>query len=390
VTDFLSHHDFEQAARRRLPSMVFGYVEGGTEDCRTLQANRQAFGDVAFKPRGLAGIAERSQAVELWGRRYASPFGIAPMGVGAICRTQCDLALATAATQARIPYVLSGLSTEPLEQVQRAAPGSWYQGYLPGDVARLQPLLERLRAADYEVLVVTIDTAVGANRENNQRAGFTIPFKLSGSLVWQGVTHPHWSVSVFLRTLLRQGVPRFTNVSADAAGFRITEEPEGGLRQGRDRLGWEHLRWIRAHWPGRVVLKGVAHPEDARLAVEAGLDGVIVSNHGGRQLDGAQASLHALPGVVAAVPEGFPVMVDGGFRRGNDILKAVALGARLVFLGRPMMYAAAVRGAEGVARLIAILQAEVNRDLALLGCADVTRLDRSCLALSPAFAAAAA
>ncbi|WP_151448651.1 alpha-hydroxy acid oxidase [Lacisediminimonas profundi] len=372
---FLSHQDFEDLARRRLPSMVYGYVAGGTEDGLTRDANRQAFRDYAFMPRGLAGIAVRSQAVELWGQTWASPFGIAPMGVAAICRHQCDRIFASTAAQAGLPFILSGLSTEPLENIQRQAPGTWYQGYLPGDKQKLEPLLARLKRAGFEVLVVTIDTPVGANRENNQRAGFTIPFKLSASLVWQGLTHPRWSLSVFMRTLLSQGIPRFTNVSADPSGFRINEEPAGGLRGGRDRLDWEHLRWIRKYWPGKIVLKGVAHPEDARLAVECGLDGVIVSNHGGRQLDGAQASLHALPAVVAAVPADFPVMVDGGFRRGTDILKAIALGARMVFIGRPMIHAAAAHGEQGVARLIEILKTEVDTNLALLGCTDLRELD---------------
>ena len=157
----------------------------------------------------------------------------------------------------------------------------------------------------------------------------------------------------------------------------MREEPQGGFRQGRDRLDWSHLAWMREAWPGRIVLKGVAHPQDAERAVQLGLDGVIVSNHGGRQLDGAQAALTALPAVVAAVPAGYPVMVDGGFRRGSDILKAMALGAAMVFLGRPMLYGAAVAGQAGVARVIDILGAEVDRNLALLGCPDVNDLDEA-------------
>lgn len=275
------------------------------------------------------------------------------MGVTAICRHDCERALASAATEAGLPFVLSGLSTTPMERIREAAPHFWYQGYLPGDPARIGPLMDRLQHNGVEVLVVTIDTAVGANRENNQRAGFTIPFRASARLFVDGVLHPRWTAQVFLRTLLKdRGIPRFTNVVADPQGFRITEEPQGGFRQGRDRLDWSHLEWMRARWPGRIVLKGVAHPDDARAAVRSGLDGVIVSNHGGRQLDGAEASFDALRAIVPAVPEGFPVMVDGGFRRGTHVLKAIALGARLVFLGRPMLYGATVAGPRGVARVI--------------------------------------
>jgi L-lactate dehydrogenase (cytochrome) len=372
---FLSVADFERAAHRRLPSVVHGYVCGGTEDSLTMHANRASFGDVLFRPRGLAGVAQRSQEIELWGKRYASPIGIAPMGVTAICRHECDLDLARAAAQARIPFILSGLSTVPLERVQAQAPGIWYQGYLPGDYERLGPLMERLQTAGIDVLAVTIDTPVAANRENNERVGFTIPFQPSLRLLLDGMLHPRWSATVFARTLLTSGIPRFTNVVADPRGFRITEEPLGGLRQGRDLLTWEHLRWMRERWPGRLILKGVAHPEDARLAAQCGLDGVIVSNHGGRQLDGAQASLHALPAVVAAVPDDFPVMIDGGFRRGSDVLKAVALGARMAFIGRPLLYGAAVGARAGVARVIDILQTEIDRNQALLGCARLEDLN---------------
>jgi L-lactate dehydrogenase (cytochrome) len=359
-----------------LPRAVFGYVNGGTEDCLTLEANRAAFGHVQFRPKGLAGIASRSQTVELWGRTWRQPFGIAPMGVTAMCRHRCEQHLAQAAHDAGIPFILSGLSTLPMEQLREAGLPFWYQGYIPGDQAVIAPLMQRLRTNGVEVLVVTIDTPIGANRENNQRNGFTIPFKFSNGLFWDGVRHPRWSADVFARTLLAdRQIPRFCNVTADAAGYRITEEPQGGFRQGRDRLDWSHLAWMREQWPGRIVLKGVAHPDDALQAHRLGLDGVIVSNHGGRQLDGAQASLDALPSVIRAVPADFPVMIDGGFRRGSDILKAMALGARMVFLGRPMLYGAAVAGQAGVARVIDILAAEVDRNLGLLGCRDVNALD---------------
>lgn len=371
----LSVADFEAAALRLLPPAIRGYVAGGTEDGFTLRANRQAFDAWQFQPRGLMGVAQRVQAVELWGKRYASPIGIAPMGATSICSYLCDLHLARAAVGQGIPFVLSGLSNVPLERVQAEAPGIWYQGYIPGDFERIGQLMDRLKAAGVEVLVVTIDTPIGANRENNVRAGFTIPFQFSLRLFLDGLLHPRWSASVFAQTLLRDGVPRFTNVAADKHGFRITEEPPGGLRQGRDALTWEHLKYMRSMWRGKLLVKGVSHPQDARLTVEHGLDGVIVSNHGGRQLDGAMASLQALPNIVRVVPRDFPVMVDGGFRRGSDILKAVALGARLVFVGRPMLFGATVAGAAGVNRIIEIFKEEIDRNLGLLGCANLADLD---------------
>lgn len=379
--NLLSVADFEHAAQSVLPRAVFGYVNGGTEDCLTLEANRSAFRSVQFRPRGLVGVADRTQAVELWGRRYRHPFGIAPMGVTAMCRHRCEWDLAKAASDAEIPFVLSGLSTLAMETVRKADADFWYQGYLPGDKEVIEPLMRRLRANGVNVLVVTIDTPLGANRENNQRNGFTIPFKFSRGLLWDGIRHPRWSANVFARTLLSdREIPRFCNVVADARGYRITEEPKGGLRGGRDRLDWSHLEWMREAWPGRIVLKGVAHPGDAQMAERMGLDGLIVSNHGGRQLDGAQGSLDALSDVVAAVASTFPVMIDGGFRRGTDILKAIALGARMVFMGRPFLYGASVAGQAGVTRIIDILGAEIDRNLGLLGCRDVRELGHDFIA----------
>ena len=380
LKEFLSVRDFARAAGDFLPDCVRGYVEGGTEDCRTLEANIRAFENVQFRPRGLVGVADRNQTVELFGQRYASPIGIAPMGVTAICRRHCETSLAKGARISKIPFVLSGLSTTPMETLRESMDGFWYQGYLPGDTTVVGPLLERLKENGVSVLVVTIDTPVGANRENNQRAGFTIPFQPSWTLFWDGVRHPRWSFQVFGQTLVKDRcIPRFTNVTADPVGYRITENPPGGLRQGRDRLNWEHMAWIRERWKGPLVLKGVGHPGDAERAAKEGMDGIIVSNHGGRQLDGAQASLSALPEAVAAVPANFPVMVDGGFRRGGDVLKAVALGARMVFLGRPMLYGATVGGTAGVQRIAEIMHNEIDCNMALLGCRTLADLGPSLL-----------
>lgn len=347
----------------------------------SLQANRRAFETLMFRPRGLTGVADVSQSVELWGRRYAAPIGVAPMGVTAICRHECELAMSRAAQAAGVPFILSGASTMPMEQLQRETPGIWYQGYFPGDTARLGRILQRLERAAIDVLVVTSDTPVAGNRENNQRNGFLIPFRPSLKLALDGMLHPRWLVDVLLRTLLTSGVPRFANLYEDI-GPAITEEPAQGFRGGRELLTWEHLSWMRERWPGRLVVKGILHPADAREAVDRKLDGVIISNHGGRQLDGAMSPLQALPTIKAVVPVDFPLMIDGGFRRGTDVLKAVALGARLVFLGRPVLYGAAVGGQAGASRVIDILKAEIQRNLALMGTADIRNvgqdgLDRS-------------
>ncbi|MGY6270100.1 alpha-hydroxy acid oxidase [Achromobacter denitrificans] len=371
----LSVRDFEREARRIMPRCVEGYVCGGTEDGASLDESMRALRDIGFRPRGLRVVDQRSSRVSLFGRDYAMPVGFAPTGFSAIVMHECDLALARAAQDAEIPFIISGASSVPLERLQQATgKRCWYQAYLPGDTGRISRLIARLRQAEIPVLVVTIDTCVGANRENLQRLAFTVPFKMSPGVVLDGMLHPRWSLNVFLRTLCGSGVPRFSNLYEEI-GPPITQDPPNGFRGERDKLSWEHIRWIRENWPGKLVLKGVMHADDARQACEAGADGVIVSNHGGRQLDGCISPLQALPEVVAAVPPDFPVMIDGGFRRGSDVLKAIALGARMVFTGRPQLFGAAVGGAAGIRKVAEIFRSEIATNMALLGCrtlADVT------------------
>jgi len=371
----LSVRDFEREARRIMPRCVEGYVCGGTEDGASLDESMRALRDIGFRPRGLRVVDQRSSQVSLFGQDYAMPVGFAPTGFSAIVMHECDLALARAAQDARIPFIISGASSVPLERLQEATgKRCWYQAYLPGNIERIAKLMARLRLAEIPVLVVTIDTCVGANRENLQRLAFTVPFKMSPSVVLDGMLHPRWTLNVFMRTLFGSGVPRFSNLYEEI-GPPITQDPPNGFRGERDKLSWEHIRWIRENWPGKLVLKGVMHAEDARQACEAGADGVIVSNHGGRQLDGCISPLQALPDIVAAVPSGFPVMVDGGFRRGSDVLKAIALGARMVFTGRPQLFGAAVAGNAGIRKVAEIFRSEISTDMALLGCstlADVT------------------
>ncbi len=367
----LSVTDVERQAKVFLPKCVFEYVRGGTEDEETLRENRAAFDRLAFRPRGLCDVSVRSQAVELWGKTYASPLGFAPTGLGAIVRHDCDALLAAEALSANVPYVMSGASNVPLERLALINPDCWYQGYFPGDREQILRIINRLRAAGIQTIVVTIDTCVGANRENNQRNHFTVPFSLSARLVLDGMLHPAWTLKVFAQTLFKSGIPRFENMYG-GEGTRITDSSPGGFRAGRDRLNWEDLKWLREQWRGRLVLKGVMHPLDAKLAADIGVDALIVSNHGGRQLDATISSLQALPDILAQVPATLPVCLDGGVRRGTDVLKAVALGARLVFMGRPPLYGAAVGGAAGIRRVMDILTSEIDRNLALLGCATIS------------------
>ena len=363
----LSTADYERAAAHRLPRCVRGFVLGGTEDGASLRENRRAFDDWQFLPRGLKDVSRRHTVTTLWGIDHAMPVGLAPTGLAALVAHDGDLALAVAARAARVPFVISGSSSVPLEELMQAAPDSWYQAYFPGDRERIERIVQRLDAARVQTLVVTMDTCVAANRENNARLDFNIPFRLTPRLVLDGLLHPRWTADVLLRSLRTRGVPRFANLYEEI-GTPITVEPPQGFRTGRDRLGWDDIDWLRRRWPGRLILKGVLHPQDAQQAATLGVDALIVSNHGGRQLDGTVAPLHALPAIVRAVGRGLPVFLDGGIRRGTDVLKALALGASFVFVGRPALCGLAVAGVEGVGAVLALLQQEIERDLALLGC----------------------
>lgn len=361
----LSLDDFEAAARRSLPRPIFGYVAGAAEDNQSLQDNRRAFAQYGFTPRVLVDVSQRTQRTELFGRQYAAPFGIAPMGISALSAYRGDVVLARAAQDANIPAILSGTSLIPLEDVIQQAPATWFQAYLPGDPAKIDALVTRARNAGYETLVLTVDIPVSANRENNVRTGFSTPLKPSLRLAWDGLTRPRWMAGTFLRTLLAHGMPHFENSFA-TRGAPIVSSSVLRDFSARDHLSWEHVARIRRQWHGPLIIKGILHPQDAALARQHGVDGVIVSNHGGRQLDGAISPLRALPGVVDAAGD-MTVMMDSGVRRGGDVLKALALGARFVFVGRPFNYAAAVGGQAGVAHAIKLLQAEVDRNMAMLG-----------------------
>lgn len=366
---WLSTADYERAAVRRLPRCIHGFVLGGTEDGASLHENRRAFEDWQFVPRGLNDVSQRHTHTQLWDATYAMPLGLAPTGLAALVAHDGDLALARAAQAVGVPFIISGSSSVPLEELMQAAPGSWYQAYFPGDRERIARILQRLRAAQVHTLVVTMDTCVAANRENNARLDFNIPFRLTPRLLLDGFLHPRWSLGVLLRSLVTRGVPRFANLYEEV-GTPITVEPPQGFRTGRDRLTWDDMAWLREHWDGRLVIKGVLHPEDAQRVAAIGADALIVSNHGGRQLDGTVAPLHALPAIVQAVGGRVPVLLDGGIRRGTDVLKALALGARFVFVGRPTLCGLAVDGEQGVRAVLALLQQEIARDLALLGCAE--------------------
>lgn len=369
----LSLADFEVAARKHLPRPIFGYVNGGAEDNVARDSAAAAYRDWSLMPRVLVDVSQRSQQIELFGETYSSPFGIGPMGISALIAYEGDLALARAAEAANIPMIVSATGLIRLEEVQPAAPRSaWFQAYLPGDSASVEAMVHRVRAAGYRTLVLTVDVATLPSRENNVRVGFTTPLRPSLRLAWDGIVHPRWLAGTLLRTLLKRGVPHFENSSA-TRGVPVIARSAVRQFTARDKLSWTHVDLIRRMWNGKLILKGVLSADDARIAAEHGVDGVIVSNHGGRQLDAAIAPLRALPAIVRA-KSAMKVMIDGGIRRGTDVLKALSLGADFVFIARPFIYAAAIGGQAGVAHAIRLLSAEITQDMALLGVSSLREL----------------
>jgi L-lactate dehydrogenase (cytochrome) len=374
---YLALDDFESAARRRLPRMIYGFIAGAAETNAALENNRRSFERIAFRPRVLTNVADRSTKVTLFGKDYAAPFGIAPMGAAALCAYRGDLSLAQAAADSRIPMILSASSLIRLEEIHDAAPTAWYQAYLPGDADRIVPALNRVAAAGFETLVVTTDVPVPANRENNVRNGFQLPIVLTPQVVWDTASHPQWFVGTLLQTLLRHGMPHFENMEATRGPpvFSSNLARNAGMR---DQLSWEHIALMRRLWKGPMLLKGLLSKDDAKLAREYGVDGLIVSNHGGRQLDCAAAPLDVLPEISEQAGD-MTVMIDSGIRRGTDVLKALALGARFVFIGRPFLFAAVAGGEAGVRRAIDLLAEEIDRDMALLGITSLAEMTSSLL-----------
>ncbi len=367
----LALDDFEEPARRYLPRPMFGYVSGGAETNASLRASRAAFDELELLPRVLVDVSGRTARTTLFGRGYDAPFGIAPMGGSSMAAYQGDIVLARAAALARIPMIMSGASLMRLEEVRAAGSTAWFQAYLPGETGPITRLVDRVARAGFDTLVLTVDVPVEANRENNVRSGFSRPLKPTLRLAWESLLRPRWLFGMFLRTLLVHGMPHFENMGARLPLVTRAAREDGP----RDRLSWTHLELMRRLWKGRLVLKGVLDPGDARIARESGVDGVIVSNHGGRQLDGAAAPLRALPAVVAQAGA-MTVMADGGIRRGTDVLKALALGAQFVFVGRPFLYAAAIAGEAGVRHGIRLLSEEIERDMALLGITTLAQMTR--------------
>lgn len=375
--------DLREIAQRRLPKGIFEFVDRGAEDELSLRDNRAAFERIRLRPRVLVDVSQRSQEITLLGHRQKMPIAIAPTGAAGIMWHEGEIALARAAARAGIPFTLATGSLTAMEKVAERAGGRlWFQLYMYADRSLSYQLVERAKSAGLDGLVVTVDSPVFSNREYNLRNGFTIPLSYTPRNVADVLRHPRWLAGVLMRYLLGTGMPRYENYP-DAVKNSITARPMGRALKLNDSLTWDDVRVLRKLWPRTLMVKGILRPQDAALAADCGADAVIVSNHGGRVVDGAIAPIEALPAIVEAVGGRIPVLVDSGFRRGTDVVKALALGANAVLIGRATLYGTAAAGEAGAARAITILREEIDRTLALLGCSSIAALNRDYLMLPP-------
>ena len=376
--------DLRRVAMRRLPRAVFDYVDGGADTERTLRSNVSVFDEVLFRPRGAVASPRANLETTVLGQRFSLPFLLAPIGSTRLLFPKGEVEAARAAAAAGTGYILSTLAGTSLEEVKAAGTGTcWYQVYLVGGREVASAAIERARKVGYSALVLTVDTAISGLRERDYRNGVA---QLAGAnlfrklpYVWQVLSRPGW----LLGYLGDGGLMSFPNVVLPDGPMRYAAVA-AALEQ--SVVSWADLKWVREIWKGPIVIKGILTAEDGERAVDAGAAGVMVSNHGGRQLDGVLPALRALPEVVAAVRGRIDVLMDGGIRRGSDIVKALVLGARAVLVGRAYAYGLGAAGGAGVTRAIEILTADLNRTLRLLGCASLADLDPSMIELPVDFA----
>lgn len=356
--------DLRGAAQARLPRGVFDFIDGGSDDERTLAGNSDAFARFPFRPRVLEPVGAIDTSARILEQESRAPYAIGPTGAVGFSWPRGELALAAAARQAGIPLALSSTSTVSIEHVASAGEGRlWFQCYMFRDREFTRTLIERARSAGYEALMITVDLPVGGNRERDSRNDFALPFRYTPKNLLDFARHPEWAF-----TMLREGTPVLANITELAESRSVAAAASSVGRNYDPDFDWTELERIRDLWGGRMIVKGVSRGDDAARLVGMGVDAVVVSNHGGRQLDGAIPTLLALPEVASAVDGRAQVLLDGGIRRGGDIVKALALGADAVLLGRATLYGVAAGGEPGASRALAILGEEMTRVMQLCGC----------------------
>jgi L-lactate dehydrogenase (cytochrome) len=371
--------DLRRIARRRLPRGCFDYIDGGAEDEITLGENAAAFRAVGFSPRVLRDVGTVDPTTALLGRTLPIPLALAPTGFGRIADPAGELAVARAAAKAALPYTLSTLATRSIEEVAAVNSGrKWFQVYVWRDRGLVREMIERARDCGYEALMLTVDTAVFGRRERDVRRGFTLPPKIGISTLIDGALHPGWTWA-----FTRADPIRFANVTGAAVGdgASAVSLAEYTNSQFDPTLSWRDVEWLREVWAGPIIVKGIQSVADARLAADVGVEAIALSNHGGRQLDGAPTPLELVAPTADAVGDRVEIICDGGVRRGSDVVKAVALGARACTIGRAYLYGLAAGGERGVDLVLHILDADIRRTMALIGASTLDDLTPSLLRL---------
>src|SRR5690606_756151 len=337
-------HDLRELAKRRLPRGIFEYIDRGAEDEWALVENRVAFERIKVRPRGLVDVSARTAAAQVLDAPASMPVAIAPTGSAGLVRFEGELLLASAAARAGVPFTLATNSMTSIETIARRVEGRhWFQLNMFADREISYGMVRRALEHDFEALMLTADCSVVPNREYNARNGFALPFKLNARSAVDMLSHPRWLMEVLGRYVLNGGLPQYANFPPELR-TRITGFPTSRSAARCEDLSWQDVDKLREIWPRKLIIKGILHPEDALRAVRSGADAIVVSNHGGRTVDSAMAPIDALPAIVEAVGDRIAIFLDGGIRRGSDVLKAKALGAHAVLVGRPTLYGVAVAG----------------------------------------------
>jgi isopentenyl diphosphate isomerase/L-lactate dehydrogenase-like FMN-dependent dehydrogenase len=371
----LNIEDLRRIARRRLTRALFEFIDRGSEDDVALRHNREAIERIKLRPRVLNDVSERDPAVTLFGQRHAMPVVIGPTGPAGFAWYRGETALARAAARAQIPFTLASTSNTPMEDILANGGGTqWYHLYVWRDMEASLLAVDRARRAGFEALVLTVDSIMPYNREFDVRNGASFPLRITPRNLIDTLLHPRWTLGTIGRYVVSERhLPRYPNIAMPEG---ISHAEMRAFLTKNDTMTWDFLRRLREMWPRTLIVKGILHPADAVMAAECGADGVIVSNHGGIASDASLAPIDALPDIVAAVGERMTVMVDSGFRRGSDILKAIALGADAVVVGRPTLYGLAAAGEAGATRALEILSSEIRRTMGVLGCSSIDALSR--------------
>jgi isopentenyl diphosphate isomerase/L-lactate dehydrogenase-like FMN-dependent dehydrogenase len=376
----LNIEDLRRMARRRLTRALFDFIDRGSEDDVALRHNREAIERIKLRPRVLNDVSGRDPAITLFGKPQAMPIVIGPTGPAGFAWYRGETALARAAAKAGVPFTLASTSNTPMEQILAEGGGrQWFHLYVWRDMEASLIAVERARNAGFEALVLTVDSIVPYNREADVRNGSHFPLRITSRTALDALLHPRWLVGTVGRYLLAEGhLPRYVNIRIPEG---LTPAEVRKFLTKNDTMTWDFLRRLRAMWPRTLIVKGILNADDAVQAAECGADGVIVSNHGGIASDASMAPIDALPEIVAAVGDRATVIVDSGFRRGSDVLKGLALGAKAVIVGRATLYGLAAAGEAGASRALEILDAEIRRTMGVMGCRDIASITRDHLVL---------